>query len=143
MLVFQFIYWLIADIALKKQGAPKKFGTVMKWIIPIMSVVLQIVTLGYSLGWNFEIHRFATLIAGGLFIATGNYLPKFDKVKNFNVSPEKARKINRFIGFATVILGLVFIIGAFFPPTVTVVCLFLLIPYTVITLVYAIRMARK
>ncbi len=143
MVVLHLVYCLGADTAMAKQGAPKKFGHVMKWIIPIMSVVLQVAILGYSLGWNFEIHRVASLVAGGLLIVVGNYLPKFDKVKNFNVTPEKARKINRFIGFTTVILGLLFIIGAFFPPTITVVCLLLMIPYTILCLVYPLYVARK
>ena len=82
-------------------------------------------------------------MVGCIFLVIGNYLPKFDYIKNYNLSTEKARKINRFIGFETVIMGILFVISAFLPPLVTVVCLGLLIPYAVVALIYGIREGRK
>ncbi len=143
MVVLQFFCCFINDINAHHHGDRIKFERVTKWIIPVMSMILQPVTLGYSLGWDFEVHRVAALLVGGILIVVGNYLPKFDQVKNFDVTTEKAKKINRFIGFETVIMGLLFIIGAFFPPTVTVFCLILMIPYAIIAVLYSLRVARK
>jgi len=143
MVVLQGVSCLIYDLNSHKYGERKKFENVTKWIIPLITVVLQVITIGYSLGWNIDIRKTVAFIVGVIFLVTGNYLPKFDYVKNFNLETEKARKINRFIGYETVIMGLLFMLSIFLPPISSVVCLFLLIPYAVISVVYGIVKGRK
>ena len=143
MMLLQWFCCFINDINAKKHGERKKFESVTKWIIPVMCVVLQIVTIGYSLGWNLDIRRVASVIVGGVLIVIGNYLPKFDYIKNYDINTQKARKINRFIGFETVVMGLLFLISVFLPPVATVGCLCLLVPYTIIGLLYGIMVGRK
>ncbi|MEE1043497.1 MAG: DUF1648 domain-containing protein, partial [Clostridia bacterium] len=143
MVALQVICCVINDLNSAKHGERKKFEYATKWIIPVMSIVLQIITLGYSLGWNLDIRKYAIIIVGIVFIIIGNYLPKFDYVKNYNMDTEKARKINRFIGFENVILGVLFLISAFLPPVTSVICLLLLIPYTIISIVYGIVVSKK
>jgi len=143
MVLLQAFCCFINDINAYKNGERIKFSRVTKWIIPAMSVVLQIVTLGYSLGWNIDIRKVAVLIVGLLLIVIGNYLPKFDYIKNYNLDTEKARKINRFIGFETVIMGALFLISIFLPPISSVICLLLLIPYAILGAIYGIKVGRK
>ena len=143
MALLQIICCVINDINAKKHGERKKFETATKWIIPVMVVMLQIVTLGYGLGWNIDIRRMAGIIVAAVFLVIGNYLPKFDYVKNYNVDTEKARKINRFIGFETVIMGILLLITIFMPPIATLVWLFLLIPYAAISVIYGIKIGRN
>lgn len=143
MVALQFINCLICDINAKKYGDRVKFVTVTKWIIPVLTVLLQIITLGYGLGWDIDIRKAVSFIVGVLFVVLGNYMPKFDQVNGFNVDTEKSRIINRFIGYETVIMGLLFIISIFFPPIFSLICLFLLIPYVIIGIVYAIIVARQ
>lgn len=143
MVLLQAFCCFINDINAHKHGERKKFEMATKWVIPIMSIILQIVTLGYGLGWNIDIRVVATLIVGIIFLVIGNYLPKFDYIKDYNVDTEKARKINRFIGFETVILGVLFIISIFLPPITTIICLFLLIPYAIISIIYGIKVGRN
>lgn len=143
MLLLQVVCCFINDINAYKHGERKKFERATKWIIPIMTVVLQIITLGYGLGLNVDIRKTAALIVGVIFLVIGNYLPKLDYVKNYNVDTTKARKINRFIGIETVVMGVLFIISIFCLPTVTLTCIFLLIPYSIIALVYGIVVGRK
>ena len=90
-------------------------------------------TLGYSLGWNIDVRRVAAFIVGGVFLVTGNYLPKFDYIKNYNIDAEKAKKANRFIGFLTVILGILMLITIFLPP----------IPYAIISILYTVKVAKS
>jgi len=78
-----------------------------------------------------------------MFLVIGNYLPKFDYIKNYDVDTEKARKINRFIGFETVVMGILGIISIFLPPTATVIWLYLMIPYGIISAIYGISVAHK
>lgn len=143
MMLLQIFCCFINDINAHKHGERIKFERITKWIIPVMTVVLQVITLGYGLGWDIDIRKAASLIAGVILITTGNYLPKFDYIKNYDIDTEKARKINRFIGFETVIMGLLFIISMFLPPISTIVCLFMLIPYAIISVIYGISVGRK
>lgn len=143
MMLLQCFCCFVNDINAFRHGERKKFERATKWIIPVMTVVLQIVTLGYGLGWNFDIRKVAILLVGAILLVIGNYLPKFDYIKNYDVDAQKARKINRFIGFETVIMGILGIITIFFPPVATVVWLILFIPYVILSIVYGIKVGRK
>ncbi len=143
MVVLQAYCCFVNDINSYKHGNRKKFEAVTKWIIPCLTVVLQIITLGYGLGWNLDTRKVVSFIVGVIFLVIGNYLPKFDYIKNYDVNTEKARKINRFIGYETVVMGLLFLISIFLPPICSVICIGLLIPYAIIGVVYGIIKGRK
>ncbi len=143
MALLQMFCCFINDINAYKHGERKKFEMATKWIIPVMTVILQVVTLGYGLGWNLDIRRIAVLIVGIIFLVIGNYLPKFDYIKNYDINKEKARKINRFIGYMTVIMGVLFLISIFLPPIASIISLILLIPYSVTGVIYGIRTCKK
>lgn len=143
MMFLQIFCCFINDINAHKHGERIKFERITKWIIPVLTVVLQVITLGYGLGWDIDIRKVVALIVGALFIIMGNYLPKFDYIKNYDIDTEKARKINRFVGFETVIMGFLFIVSVFLPPIATITCLFLMIPYTIISVIYGIKVGRK
>lgn len=143
MMLLQCFCCFVNDINAFRHGERKKFEMATKWIIPVMTIVLQIVTLGYGLGWNFDIRKVAILLVGAVLLVIGNYLPKFDYIKNYDVDAQKTRKINRFIGFETVIMGILGIITIFFPPVATVVWLILFIPYVILSIVYGIKVGRK
>ncbi len=138
MIALQAFCCFVTDINEKKKGNNPKIARISKWIIPVMSLIIHPVTLIYSTGKNIDIRRVAVFIVGAIFIVLGNYLPKLDYVKNYKFDSEKARKINRFSGYTMVIMGVLFLISLFFPPVVSVACLFLLIPYMIITLAYII-----
>lgn len=139
MAIFQIICCLINDFNAAKHGERIKFEMITKWILPSLSVILQIITLGYALGWDIDIRKVVTLIIGVMFIFIGNYLPKFDYIKDYDVDTEKARKINRFIGYETVIMGFLCFVTFFLPPIATSIWLLLLIPYAVISVIYGIK----
>ena len=134
---------MIYDINAYKYGERKKLERVVKWIVPCLTVILQILTLGYGLGWELDIRKCVAVIVGIMFVVTGNYLPKFEYIKNQDADTCKAKKINRFIGYETVIMGVLFIVSALLPPITTIACLLLLIPYAVISVVYGIRVGRE
>lgn len=143
MVVLQAFCCFINDINAHHKGERVKFSLITKWIIPVLSAVLYVITLGIALGWNIDIRKAVSLILGGMFLVLGNYMPKFDYIKNYDLDTEKARKIHRFVGYETVIMGLLFLISIFLPPIATVICIFLLIPYTIISIIYGVRTARK
>lgn len=143
MVALQVFCCIVNDINAKKHGEREKFERATKWIIPVLTVILQIVTLEYGLGRPLDIRKIASVIVGCMLLLVGNYLPKFDYIKNYDITTEKARKINRFIGFLTVCMGLLFFISAFLPPKASIIALFLLIPYGIISAIYGIRVGRK
>lgn len=143
MVLLQGFCCFVNDINAFKHGDRKKFEKVTKWIIPCLTVVLQVLTLGYGLGWTLDIRKIVAFIVGVIFLVTGNYLPKFDYIKNYDLNTEKARKINRFIGYETVIMGILFFVSILLPPIFTLVCIWLLIPYAIIGAVYGIITGRK
>ena len=143
MLFLQLICCFSNDINAYKHGEQGKLEQVTKWIIPVLSVVLQIITLGYGLGWNIDIRKIVALIIGVIFLVLGNYLPKLGYIKNYNVDTEKAKKINRFVGYETVIMGVLILITIFLPPIATVIWIVSLIPYAVIGLIYGIKITKN
>ncbi|MBQ4110247.1 MAG: DUF1648 domain-containing protein [Clostridia bacterium] len=143
MVFLQAFCCIINDINANKHGERKKFENATKWIIPVMTIILQAITIGCGLGYNIDIRRVVALIMAIIFLLIGNYLPKFDYVKNHDVDTQKARKINRFIGYQTVIMGILSLITIFLPPIATAIWIFLLIPYAIINIIYGIKTGKK
>lgn len=143
MTLLQIYCCLINDINSAKHGERKKFGTVTKAIIPVLSVCLQTATLGYGLGWNLDMRKIAALLVGLMLIVLGNYLPKFEEIRDEAADTEAIRNVHRMIGIATVVMGILFLISIFLPPVATVSSLFLLIPYAVLCIGYGIKTGRK
>ena len=138
MVILQTISCAITDFKSAKHGERKKFENVVKWIIPVLCIVLQVITLGYSLGWAIDIRVSVMLIVSAIFLVMGNYQPKLDYVKHYDCDTQAARKINRFIGRLMVIMGILGIVSIFLPPVASIVWLILLIPFAITSVVYGI-----
>ncbi len=138
MVILQTISCVITDFNSAKHGERKKFENVVKWIIPVLCIVLQVITLGYSLGWAIDIRVSVMLIVSAIFLVMGNYQPKLDYVKHYDYDTQTARKINRFIGRLMVIMGILGIVSLFLPPVASIVWLILLIPFAITSVVYGI-----
>lgn len=138
MVALQTFCCIVTDIKAKKHGAAPKFEAVTKWIIPLMSIILQTVTVAYSLEYKVDIRRIVMVMLGIIFVAMGNYMPKLNYVKNYNISADKAKKINRFTGFAMVIMGILSVVTVFFPPVVSVVWVVLVLLFAILCTVYTI-----
>ena len=88
MVILQAVCCVINDINVYKHGDREKFVTVTKWSIPLLTVALQIITFGYGLGLNFDMRKSVAVIVAILFLFIGNYIPKFDYIKNYDISSE-------------------------------------------------------
>ena len=143
MAFLQIFCTITNDYTSRKHNVNKKIEKLTTWIIPAMSVVLQTITLGYSVGWEIDIRKIVILIIAVIFLLTGAFLPKSDYVKNRKINSEKARKINKFMGFETVIMGILALITLFLPPVFTIIWLFLFIPYTILGILYQIKVSKE
>ena len=83
MVLLQTFCCIVSDINASRHGETKKFERVVKWIIPAISVILYIATLGYGLGWAVDIRKVVAFVLGGELVVIGNYLPKLDYIKNY------------------------------------------------------------
>lgn len=143
MVLLQIICCIVNDINENRFGERKKITTITKWILPVMSIVIHTTTLCYALGWAIDIRKVAMLVVSAIFVVIGNYLPKFDRIKNYKIDTEKARIINRFMGKCMVIIGLLGIVTIFLPPVASVIWLILLIPYAIISIIYGIKVCKR
>lgn len=143
MTLIQIFCCFINDINAAKHGERKKFEIITKSIIPILTIILQIMTLSYGLGHEFDIRRIVAFLVGTILMVIGNYQPKLDYVRDAAVDTQKARKINRFVGVMTVLMGAVFVISVILPPIATIVSVYLLIPYAILCVLYGIKVGLK
>lgn len=143
MVVMQGIGCFVTDLNAKKYGEAKKFDNIVRWIIPSMTIILELATFGVGLGYSIDMRIVATVILGVMFLLMGSYMPELHYVKNYDIDMDKARKINKFLGTESVVMGILFLISAFLPPVATMICLFLLIPYIIIGAVYGLMVARN
>ena len=143
MAVVQCFCCVVTDLDSRKHNNSADFVKITKWIIPVITTVLQVITLAYGMGKNIDIRRVSALMLSVLFIVIGIYIPKLDYIRNMKIDEVKARKINRFAGIVMVIIGIAFLISSFLPAVATVVCVGLLILYSLIFTVYGIIVAKK
>ncbi len=142
MVVLQLVCCFINDINAYKHGERRKLELATKWIIPLMTIILQGITFAYALGKDMDIRKWAIIICGIIFLVVGNYLPKLDYIKHTDTDTEKARRINRFIGFMSVLMGILAIITVFLPPIASLIWIFLLIPYAAVSVIYTVYVIR-
>lgn len=143
MAVLQAVCCLLNDMNIRRYRNPKSLEAMAKWIIPFMTIVLQIVTLGFALGWDIDIRKTAFVLLGIILSVTGMCMTKLDYIKNYDIDREKAKKINKFSGVATVVMGLGMLGTIFMPPVAAVIWLFMLIPYLLVCVVYGIIVSKR
>lgn len=139
MMLLQFFCCVVSDINALKYGSVPKLEMVTKWILPVIAVTLQIVTLLFNLGWGVDIRKVVFLIIGFVFLTVGFYMHKVNYVKNLKVDAETARKINRFFGIEMKVIGSLALITVFLPPVSAIVWLLALIPVIITGVVYSIK----
>ena len=143
MLAFQTFCCFVNDISYKGQKVEKRSEYVAKWIIPVITVVLYVITLGYGMGLAIDMRKTTAFIVGVLLVVTGSCLPQLNTFRKNETDDEKARKITRITKRGAVIFGILFMANIFLPPICTVISVGLLILCSVVYVVYGIISVRK
>ena len=144
MALLQTFCCIANDITITKYKCNKSIYLISKWILPFVSVILSIATFVFNMGHNINIHMVVSLLVGcilvlsGLTLSNSNYINIHQKEINL----QKEKKVNKFLGIESVIIGALFIISAFLPKKFSIVCLILLIPYSVIGIIYTLKNSR-
>ncbi len=130
---FQVLCCIISDIQKNKELETPKFITIVKWIIPILSVVILTIIIEIPLGSAVDVRKSICLIMGILFILTGNYLPKMSyeiakgKMHPMPKNETMYRKMTRMWGYSFVIGGISLLISVLFSVIFTIAIIIVLL----------------
>ena len=144
MILLQVFCCVISDInGAKKKNSPKVIG-IVKWIVPVLSIVIYITMIVYSLGYDLDIRRIICTVIGLIFMILGNYMPKMSFEDATNImypKPKDAKKfmsVSKVIGYTFVVLGLLLIISVVLKPMYSYGVLILTAVITIIEAIYFI-----
>ncbi len=146
MVVLEIFCSVFVDLTDKHKDANKKVTMVMKWMIPVILVVMYIITIVYNLGTKLDIRVWVMLLLGAMFILTGNYLPK---TVGTNKWPQKKfteavqKRINRIGGYVMMAYGALFMLSIFFPPLISILVLVCLIIFLTALMFYGFALDKK
>lgn len=151
MLALQIFCSIVSDLSDKNPEANKKAVTVYKWLIPIITVVLYIVTIAIALGNSLDIRKIVMILLGVLFIISGNYMPKirsdyYMNAKIFWVKNRDEKLVNKAIkilAYGLIIFGILFILSILFNPIVSIVILIAMLLFCMFIYLYVYIKSRK
>lgn len=144
MLALQIFCCIVSDLSDKNPEANKRAVTVYKWIIPILTIVLYIVTIMYALGSDLDIRKIAMVILGIIFIILGNYMPKvrgnyYINLKTFWVKNKDEKLVNKatkLSGYALIIGGILCILSILLNPVASIIVIGVIVLYTLFIYLY-------
>lgn len=145
MLLLQIVCCMISDFRGSYHEQKPKFITVVKWIIPILSVVISVITIEVPLGSDVDVRKSIMLVLGILYIILGNYLPKMSyeqmkgKMHPMPKNEKMYREMTRMMGYTFVIFGLLLLVSIFFKPMVSVFLIVAMVVVLVVETMLCIR----
>lgn len=151
MLALQIFCCIVSDLSDKNPEANKRAVTVYKWIIPILTIVLYIVTIMYALGSDLDIRKIVMVILGIIFIILGNYMPKvrgnyYINLKAFWVKNKDEKLVNKatkLSGYALIIGGILCILSILLNPVASIIVIGVIVLYTLFIYLYVYLKSRK
>lgn len=105
----------------KRENIPNIGIRIVFMICPVICLLLDLVIIGYSLGYKFNVGIVVNVAVGLLFVILGNYLPKVKRNYTFGIrtswaldDQENWNKTNRIGGYCFVIAGMLYIVLGMF-----------------------------
>lgn len=111
MTMLQIFCYILSDWKGNQNDIKPKFITVVKWIIPILSVVISVIMIEIPLGSDVDVRKSIILVLGIMYIVMGNYFPKMSyeqmkgKIHPMPKDEKMYRKMTRILGYTFVIFG--------------------------------------
>lgn len=143
MAILNIVANIINDMKDKYPEANKKATTTFKWIIPMITVVIYIITIVYALGYNLNIGMITMIIIGIILIIMGNYIPKtkgmnYIKINN-QINEKSTNMINRISGYIFIMNGFLFIITTLLPNIISVMLVISFFVEMIIVYIYSLN----
>lgn len=134
----------------KKRGMNDRLKTITRWIVPILSIIVQCIIISYALDNSLNLVRFIPILVGALILLIGNYLPKCRQNYTMGIklpwtlnSEENWERTHRFGGKMYVIAGLCMILAAFFSGYVSTIIFALSLVACFIPAIYSFVLYKK
>lgn len=142
MSIFQLVFCIINDLSSREKS---KLENIVKWVLPITTIILYFVTIIFSLGVSVDIRKVVCLLIGGIIIVIGNYLPKLNSSNYINIHPKSLasdekrwRKFSRILGYCYVISGLLISLSILLSPIYSAITVLLFIIANIVISIYSI-----
>lgn len=110
MIFLQASCCIISDINENKKGNPPMFIKIVKWIVPLLTIVIYTLTILVGLGKGVDIGKIVCIFLGIIFIVTGNYMPKISYEDSKNIIKPRPKNVNVFKKMMR-LLGYTFVVG--------------------------------
>ena len=121
MLLMNVFMWFILEADPKRAAINSKLKAIARWMLPVMSCLVQGAILLNAVDENINLIRFIPLLIGMLMIVMGNYLPKCKQNYTTGIklpwtleSEENWNRTHRLAGKLFIIAGFVLALFAFF-----------------------------
>jgi len=142
MLAMQIFCCMISDINENKKGKEPKFIAIIKWWIPVLSIVISIITIQVALGNSLDVRKWVMIALGVIYILIGNYMPKvsYEQMKGkMHPMPKDEkiyRKMIRMLGYTFVIFGFLMLGSLVFRPVVSAIVVIVMIVVLLVESIY-------
>lgn len=70
------VTWFMLASDPKKQNSSAALKRISRWMLPVLAVAVQALSVAYALGYEINLVHFVMPLLGLIFIMFGNYLPK-------------------------------------------------------------------
>ena len=124
MALLHFVLCVGTSFQMRKFEKENKIFKMVRWIIPVITNVLFIVTISVGMGQTLNVGKVAMALVSAMLIFIGNYLPKMtyeEAKKTINILPKREEFYKEFsfkVGYAFVIGGILALIVSFIDPLV-------------------------
>lgn len=144
-----FTYVMISNDP-KRVNYPKVLKLLLKWLIPVMSLILVPVTLFIALGVEINLNLYAPIFLGILITIIGNYLPKTKQNYTLGIrlpwtlnSEENWNKTHRISGYVWTVGGIGIILSSWFNVYSYILSMIILIVLVIIPALYSYLLYKK
>ncbi len=133
MTILQIFCCVICDWRGSQENSKPKFVAIVKWIVPVLSVVVSVITISVALGNEVDVRKWIMLVIGILWVLIGNYLPKmsYEQMKGMIHPVPKSESsykiVVRMLGYTFVIFGFILLITILAKPIISFIAILVMV----------------
>lgn len=134
----------------KRKNTSDKVKLILKFLVPIMSLLLNPITILIALGKEISVGSIVSILVGVLFIVIGNYMPKCKQNYTIGIripwtlcDEDNWNRTHHMAGYLYIIGGILFLLTPFFPVFVNFAIAYIIIFMVFAPYVYSYILYRK
>lgn len=133
MILIQIFCCAISDWRGSQESSKPKLVFIVKWIIPILSIVVSLITISVALGNEVDVRKWIILVIGILWVMIGNYFPKMSyeqmkgKLHPMPKTENGFKKMTRMLGYTFVLFGFILLVTIVAKPMISFITIMVMI----------------